>query len=263
MVFYYNYFLLVWVSVYIFFKQTLSTVSCSATVIKSYASPVIRYIDFTRTPGLITQDLPLWVNNYNRELTNEAYEHLIQNTGIDYHTSGKCLYIWDSTAHLPFDYFTFFSTFFFCGGIFYSLLFFFLILLNLVFLWFVFLSFYQKDRWIFFNLFNKKSFIYSFFIWFILQYFVHVFDLITLYPEEWSFALIVILLIFFLDLFWGACLLDFKIIILDYDAYAFFYGLHFEFLTFIMSLIFFLTIGLDFLGLIEFLGQSEYWTKWD
>jgi len=88
-------------------------------------------------------------------------------------------------------------------------------------------------------------------------------NLITLYPEEWSFAFLLILFIFFLDVFWGACLLDLKIVAREQDAYTFFYGLHFEFLNFFILVLLVLTLILDFLGFIELLGQNEYWTKWD
>lgn len=256
-------FIVSWVCIYIYSIKNFGITFCSGTVVKYYSPQSITYIDVDRTPGFIMQDLPEWVNNYNRVLSNEKYEYLLQNTSIDYHTSDRCLYIWDSTAHLPFDYITFFVNLFCYGGILYSVLFFCLISLNLAFLWFIFLSIHQKNIAIFFTFFNKKCFFFLLCPWFFTQYLFYIFDLITFYPEEWAFALIIILFIVFLDLFWGACLLDFKIITVDQDAYTFFYGLHFEFLTFIFLFNFFVTVGLDFLGFIELLGENEHWTKWD
>lgn len=263
MLFNYTHFFILCTYVTIHYIKPLLITSCSGKVIKYHAPKSINYIDIDRTPNFIIHDLPAWVNNYSRVVSEEKYKALIKSHLIDYHTSDRCLYIWDSTAHLSFDYFVFFCSFFFSGALLYVIYFFFLISLNIIFLWFIFFTIYQKDISLFVKVLSRQSLFYFICTWLFMQYLAFKFNLITLYPEEWSFALVFILIIFFFDLFWGACLLDFKIVTQEQDAYFFFYGLHFEFITFIFSFLTFVTLGLDFFGSIEFLGQNEHWTKWD
>ena len=234
-------------------------------IVKYYTTKSIKYIDLDRIPNFLISTLPEWINNYNRELSELKYQALILQHSIDYHTSGKNLYAWDPKAHLSFDFYSFFLHLFLSGGIFYVTFFNFTILLNIYTLWTFFVSIYTKSLTNVFDFIYNKTFFFILGVccFFINQLLIFKFNLITLYPEEWAFALLLILIIFFLDLFWGATLLDFKIVLVEHKAYTFFKGLHFEFLMFSFLFIIVITILLDNFNLIESVGQNEYWTKWD
>lgn len=250
---------------FIFFLINLQNSFALGVIIKYYKKNSTKYIDLEKNSELLIDNLPNWINNYNRILTDKDYELLIQSDKIHYHTSNKSLYIYDVTAHLPFEYVKFFIDLILTGNIFYVFFFLFSFFFNTYFLWLIFSFFYKTSLKKKISIIFKKSKIYLyFFVFFILvQFLIIKFNLITLYPEEWSLALIFFLLILFLDLFWGAALLDFKFVLIEDKAYFFFKGLHFEFITFFFFCFIFITIILNIFDAIEYIGQNEYWTKWD
>jgi len=242
----------------------------SSTIIKLKLKNKLYLIDLEKNPTYIKDFYPDWINNYNKILSDENYYFLIKKA-MTIHTTDKNLYIWDAKAHLKFDFSNFFLDLVYNENLILVFFFIFSISINICILWSLFLCAQQ----IFFKFTKSFSFLMEyikenifFFVFllistFLTQGLILKHDLITCYPEEWSLALIILLIVFFIDLLWGFILLDFKIVLKNKYAFLFFKGLHFEFLFFIVMFLFVITFALNSFNLIECAGKNEFWTKWD
>jgi len=236
---------------------------CSGSIVKVYNKQnKCTYSSLEKHSEAFFQDLPQWINNYERPVATSEIKTFVGQNSIDLFTTDKTLYAYNASSHLPFDWLHFSWDLLFSRNILLFIFFCISITVNIILLWLVFVTIKCLRSKIIVN-FNYLTIFFVILSFSLIEYIIFTQNLITRYPEEWSAAFIFIFFLVFLDLFWGATLLDFKLVNRKSDAYILFYGLHFEFLTFTFLVLFSITYFLNFLELIEPIGLNEVWTKWD
>jgi hypothetical protein len=129
--------------------------------------------------------------------------------------------------------------------------------LNYAVIWYLYkqLKIVIKSPRILFDFIKENFLIKCYFImylsvsFFILKIFDLVYNLMSIFYDEWAFAVICTIFLFYFDLFQSYIRVEFKLV--KYvDSFLFFEGKHFELMFAVVSVIIIFTIGLDIFDLL-------------